>query len=95
MMGWYGDHMSGWGYLLMGLTTLAFWVLVVAAVVLLVRSAGGGSAGGTWRSARPSEPMPTPEQILAERLARGEIDIEEYQRRLETLHRAGGTASRS
>ncbi|MFI0716705.1 SHOCT domain-containing protein [Streptomyces inhibens] len=28
---------------------------------------------------------PTPEQILAERYARGEIDEEEYQRRLATL----------
>jgi putative membrane protein len=94
-MGWYGDHMSGWGYLLMGLTTLAFWILVVAAIILLVRSAGAGSAGGAARAGPPSAPTPTPEQILAERLARGEIDIEEYQRRLEALHRAGGTGSRS
>jgi putative membrane protein len=93
MMGWYGDHMSGWGYALMTLTTLAFWALVAAAVVLLVRTVGGGNAVGAGRATPPS--TPTPEQILADRLARGEIEVDEYQRRLEALRSAGGTAPRS
>jgi uncharacterized membrane protein len=33
--------------------------------------------------------------MLGERFARGEIDVEEFQRRLETLHRTGGSPSRS
>jgi putative membrane protein len=95
MMGWYGDHMSGWGYLLMSLTTLAFWALVAAAVVLLVRFARGGSAGGTGATGGTAPPAAsTPEQILADRLARGEIDVEEYQRRVEVLRRPGDTTSR-
>ncbi|MFF9136712.1 SHOCT domain-containing protein [Streptomyces albogriseolus] len=32
---------------------------------------------------------PSPEQLLAERFARGEIDEEEYQRRLTALHSSG------
>ena len=84
MMGWYGDHMTGWGYFLMGSSTLAFWVLVVAAVVLLARSSNAGLAGG---SRHPSDGS-VPDQILAERFARGEIDDEEYRRRLDALRRA-------
>jgi putative membrane protein len=84
VMGWYGDHMTGWGYFLMGSSTLAFWVLVVAAVVLLTRSSNGGTGGGSRHPKRAA----TPDQILAERFARGEIDEEEYRRRLDALRRA-------
>jgi len=82
MMFWYGDHMSGWGYGLMALTSVLFWVLVIGGVVALVRYLGRspGAAGSAHR--------PAPEQVLAERFARGEIDAEEYRHRLDTL-RAG------
>jgi putative membrane protein len=33
--------------------------------------------------------------VLAERFARGEIDDEEYRRRLDTLRTAGGTVTRT
>lgn len=84
MMYWY-DHMSGWGYLFMGLTTVAFWGLLIAAVVLLVRGFGSD------RREQPPAPRPqsTPERILAERFARGEIDEDEYRQRLETLRHSG------
>jgi putative membrane protein len=81
-MHWYDHGMSGWGYGVMLVNGLVFWALVVAVGVLLYRvlrrGEGGGGRGG------PDEPA---RQTLAERYARGEIDDEEYRRRLETLRR--------
>lgn len=74
MMGWH------WGAG-MGLWTWLFALLIIAGLVALViavvRGASGGARGGDGRSSA--------EQILAERFARGEIDEEEYQRRLRAL----------
>lgn len=67
MMGWYHDGMGWGGWLLMTLAMVAFWALVVFAIVALFRGAAPGAA------------RPTPEQILDERLARGEIDAAEHQ----------------
>jgi putative membrane protein len=80
-MFWYGNGMSGWGYALMTVGLLLFWGLVILGVVALVRY--------LTRPARvtgPVEPRPTPEQILAERLALGEIAESEYESRLAALH---------
>jgi putative membrane protein len=91
MMGWYGTHMTGWGYLSMGAGMIAFWVLVIAAVVLLARSFTGGTGDG------PAQPDSSsfPERILAERFAGGEIDDEEYRRRLEVLSQGDSSARSS
>ncbi|HEV8559940.1 MAG TPA: SHOCT domain-containing protein [Actinophytocola sp.] len=81
MMFWYGNGMSGWGYALMTISTVVFWALVIAGAIALVRYFG--------RTQPLSSPPPhrlTPEQVLAERFARGEIDEDEYHRRLHTLH---------
>jgi putative membrane protein len=75
---YWGDHMSGWGWALMGLSTAVFWGLVITGIVLLVRYVG--------RSSQQSRPTPpTAEELLAARFARGEIDEAEYERRLATL----------
>ncbi len=79
MMSWYGNGMSGWHYLAMAASTLLFWGLLVFAGATLVRVAQRRSGPGQGAG-------PTPEQILAERLARGEIDEDEYRRRLAALH---------
>jgi putative membrane protein len=66
-----------------GLNSLVFWALAVVAVVAviaLVYSIVSGPSGGHG-------PV-TPEQILAERFARGEIDEDEFWQRMTTL-RAG------
>jgi putative membrane protein len=76
-MMYYGDHMSGWGWFAMSLSAVVFWGLVITAIVLLVRYLHAGS---------PSQPPETPEQILAERFARGDIDESEYRDRLAALH---------
>lgn len=88
MWSWDEGHMDdGWGIAMM-LGMLGFWVLVTAAIgfaiVWAVRSARtptAGASGGTTTTG-------SPEQVLADRLARGDIDIEEYQARLAALGRS-------
>jgi putative membrane protein len=80
---WDDDHMDGgWG-VVMVLGMIGVWVglvvLIVLAVLFLLRS-GGVTTG---RGGRPAPGAA--EQILAERLARGEIDVEEYRARLAAL----------
>lgn len=77
MMFWYDHTMSGWGYVLMIIGMIGFWTLVIFALVALVRSLGSPS--------RPVPPPPTAQDVLALRLARGEIDAEEYRHRLAAL----------
>lgn len=75
----WGYGTGGWSYLLMALNMVAFWGLLIAGAVLLVRYLVGG---------RPRVVPVThvdPERVLAERYVRGEIDDEEYRRRLDTL----------
>jgi putative membrane protein len=80
-MFWADRGVSGWGWFAMSLNMILFWALVIAAAVLLYRAFGRGE-GHT----RPSSPAPpSPEQVLAERFARGEIDEDEYKRRVATL----------
>lgn len=79
-MFWYGDGMSGWGYALTTVSMVLFWGLVIAGIVALVRYAGRTSS----ETNAPRAQL-TPQQVLAERFARGEIDEEEYRRRFDTL----------
>lgn len=81
-MWWYGDGMNGWGYALMTISMVVFWALVIYGVVLLARYLG--------RSDRPAGGRPTPEDLLAERFARGEIDEPEYRQRLDSLRQHRG-----
>jgi putative membrane protein len=77
MMWWYGSGMSGWGYALLTFSMVLFWGLIIFGVVALVRFLA--------RNDRPTAARPTPEQMLAERFAGGEIDEHEYHKRLDTL----------
>jgi putative membrane protein len=84
MMYYGGGHMSGWGWFGMTIGMIVFWGLLIALAVLAYRTfTSGDSVGG--RNAGPAST--DPRQILAERFARGEIDDDEYQRRLATLSR--------
>jgi putative membrane protein len=62
----------------MSLMMLAFWGLLAWVVVVLVRDRDHNVQSV---SPRP----PSPEEIVAERFARGEIDADEYRERLEAL----------
>lgn len=80
----YGNNgMGGWAMALMGVGNLLFWGLLIVGVVFLVRPA---QRGGLPHPA-PGHPAaaPAPQQLLAERFARGEIDEEDYSRRLTVL----------
>ena len=65
--------MHWWGWLLGAVGMVVFWVLVIWATWYFV----------TTVTTRRSEPGPRdtdPKRILDERLARGEIDADEYRR---------------
>lgn len=88
MMFWYDHDVSGWGWFMMSASMVLFWALVITAGVLLFRALSRSPEHAhTHPSVRPS-----PEQVLAERYARGEIDEDEYRRRLATLHSSGPPA---
>lgn len=83
-MWWPAGTMTGWGWAAMTISMLLFWAVLVLGAVLLYRAVSRPSDGGR------AEPLRvTPEQLLAERFARGEIDEEEYQRRLAALSSSG------
>lgn len=71
----WNDSWSGWNWALMMLGMVAFWGLVAWAIVSLVRS-----------PYRPrSRGKDSAEEILAERLAAGQIEVDDYQHRLDAL----------
>jgi putative membrane protein len=79
-MFFYGAH-GGWSWAL-GFGSILFWVLAAVAIVAIVRqfTRGLGYAGGPGLCGSPRPA--TPEQILAERFARGEINQDEFYERV-------------
>jgi putative membrane protein len=78
MMGWYdGEHMTGWGWVGMTLSSILFIALLVLGGMLLIRA--------TRQADRPADPARSPEQLLAERFARGELSDEQFRQQLATL----------
>lgn len=75
MWSWHGGWGRGGGWLLMTLMMVIFWGFVIWIVLNVVRRRPDGFA----------EPNRTPKDILDERLARGEIDEEEYRLRLHAI----------
>ena len=77
VMDWYDHGGWGWGgWVLMAMLMIVFWTAAVAAVYVLIRST------------RQHDTPPSSDQavrILDERLARGEIDAEEYAIRRDLL----------
>jgi len=90
MMFWYGGHWVFWQAALMWLVMLAFWGLVIWLVYTLVVAA--------IRDSRRHGLGDSAKAILDERLARGEIDAEEYRRLRDVMvreeHTPVGTGER-
>ena len=77
----YNHDMSWWGYAGMGIGMTVFGASVLFGIVVLVAY--------VCRDRTLSAPPPhctTAEEILAARLARGEIDETEYRHRIAVLH---------
>jgi putative membrane protein len=78
----YWDNNASW--VAMGLGLLVWLVVAIVVVWLVVR---GLSALDRGRSADADTPSrATPDDILRERFARGEIDADELEKRLKVLH---------
>lgn len=75
-MFWYGHDMNGWGYGLMGVSMLAFWVVLIGVVAIVLRR----NRNPALRAGDVATPL-TADQLLAQRFARGEIDQAEYAAR--------------
>ena len=86
MMFWSDHDMSGWGYAGMVFGMVVFWVLVVVGIIALIRFTTGAPQVRTLAEYAPRSE--SPEQLLASRFARGEIDEAEYQQRLAVLRAA-------
>ena len=82
MMMWHGGDWVWGGSILMTVAMVVFWALLITAVVLAVRYLISSQGTGSAPVAGPSRA----ESLLAERYARGEIDDDEYQRKLTLLH---------
>jgi plastocyanin len=74
MMGGYGD---GW-WILMWAWMAVFWLLVFAGVAWLI-----------WRAQEPRHDASAADEILKQRLVRGEIDVEQYRALAQELRPAG------
>ena len=74
---------SGWGFVLVTAGTVLSWALIIFGVMVVVRYLTGGRD-------RRREVRPIPDELLAERFARGEIDEPEYRQRLDALHGGPG-----
>lgn len=94
MWNWDDGHMDdGWGVVML-LGMVGVWVALIAVIVLAVVWAVRSTTRTPWMGPAPQQdeaagsvgaPTRGAERILGERLARGEIDTEEYWRRLDAL----------
>jgi len=84
----YGYTHNGWGvggWLLMFLMMIVFWGAVVWIVVTFVRQRDHHHHDGSAGVSPATAPFPDPFKILDERLAKGDIDVEEYEKRRTAL----------
>jgi putative membrane protein len=82
-MFWYDHKMGWWGWAGLRIGMVLFWASLIAGIVALVGYISGD---------RPERQIPlyttstaSPEQVLAARFARGEINETEYRDRLAVL----------
>lgn len=79
----YWVHGWGWPGIAVMVPFVIMCVVMMARMMGHPRHAHGGNSVGERRDA--------PERVLANRLARGQIDADEYDRLLEVLHRSTHT----
>lgn len=86
------DGTGSFGWVVMILLMIAFWVGLAWVIVNIARHRGAHDTHGQPLSGHAAAPVHTsaphgggPEDILHDRLARGDIDVEEYQTRVDAL----------
>lgn len=72
-MWWWHGSWGWWGWLGMTVGMVVFWGLLIWGVLTLIGYPGRGAE------------RRSPEDVLADRFAHGEIDADEYRRRLDVL----------
>ncbi len=75
---WWYDGMGWGGWVAMMLSMVVFWSLLFYGLLAIVRAAGDSGVGARATGTDPLE-------VLDERFARGEIDVDEYHARQEVL----------
>jgi putative membrane protein len=88
--GYWDDGGGDWWWIPMTLMMIAFWGGLAWVAVTLIRHNAHRPAGAPPAppyAAPPSPPSPPsdPREILADRLARGEIEIDDYRARVDAL----------
>ena len=82
--GWMWGHGWGWGgWVMMSVVMVLFLLALITAIVVAIRYLSGSNPAPM--KPPPGYARPGPENVLAERFARGEIDEDEYRRRLSLL----------
>jgi uncharacterized membrane protein len=84
MMGWNHSWGFGWGWI------LVMGVAMVACMAMMARMMRHGASGGFMRQMGTRD-EDAPEQILARRLASGEIDVPEFERLRDALRRTSAS----
>lgn len=79
------SDMGLWGWTMMVFGGLLWIVVVAAVVVLIVRYAGDRQAPASVAV------EPSARELLDRRFARGEIDVDEYERRRGAMARGGSS----
>ncbi len=87
----WGNHGWGWGWPVV----LVMAVAMVACMAMMTGMMRHGSWRRMWPPGNRDEDEDTPERILAGRLARGEIGVEEFQRRRDGLQHASNSTADS
>lgn len=74
----YWDDGSGYSWFLMLPMMILIWGLIIAAIIYIVR-------GSNNNKTTPERNHDNGERILSERFAKGDIDEEEYKKRITVL----------
>ena len=78
-MMYYGPGMGGWTMALMIFGNVLFWTVLILGAVMIARSLRRGSRGHSGSTEA------SPQQLLAERFARGEITEDDYRQAMRVL----------
>ena len=88
--GYWHDGGGNWWWIPMTIMMIVFWGGLAWVIVTLVRHNAHATTGATPAPPHLAPPSPPsdPRQLLAERLARGDIEIDDYRARLDALEQS-------